>query len=124
MLASHSASSDRPSPTQTAFALGVFNSAEAPASITFIIFCGLSAPSVPSRIMRLPLTPGMCNTKVSALLPLKSPDLINEEMAPSNDLKRAYALANSYGTVGRMRESALMFNSCAEDAVKSMFAPR
>jgi hypothetical protein len=53
----------------------------------------------------------------------KSPAFINEEIAPSKDLSSASALSFSCGPVGRMRESAFMFNSCAADAVKSMFAP-
>ena len=83
----------------------------------------MDAPSVPSRIIRLPEAPGIWITNVSPDLPLKSPALIREDIAPSRDLSRSAALFCSCGPVARMRESALIFYRLAEDAVKSMLAP-
>ena len=60
---------------------------------------------------------------VSPALPLKSPALINDVIAPSRLASRSFALFCSCEPVATMRESALMFNRLAEDAVKYILSP-
>ena len=124
MPACHSLSSARPSPTHTAFLAGVRSSAAAPALMTLICCWAVAAPSVPNRTMRFPSAPGICITVLSFALPEKSPAFKSDEIAPSRDSSSALALFSSCEPVMRMRESALMFNRFAEDAVKSILAPK
>jgi hypothetical protein len=74
--------------------------------------------------MRFTVAPGIYRTVLLLAFPEKSPVLTSDEMAPSRDSSRAFALFCSCEPVMRMRESALMFNRFAEDAVKSILAPK